>query len=107
MAKFIYLYRGPATPMEQFSEQERAEQMAAWGTWMEKVGPALTDGGSPFGARVAIRDNGGDGTAGDVNGYTIVTADDLEAARALTDGHPFLARSEGRFSIDIFELLPM
>jgi hypothetical protein len=107
MAKYIYLYRGPATPLEQFSEQERAEQMAAWGTWMEKIGPALVDGGSPFGARAAVRDDGSGATTGDLNGYTIVTADDLGAARALTDGHPFLARPDGRFSIDIFELVPM
>ena len=34
MSKFIYLYRGPARPMSDFTEEESAEQMKAWGEWM-------------------------------------------------------------------------
>ncbi len=40
MGKFIFLYKGPATPMDQFTEEQSSAQMAAWGAWMEKVGPA-------------------------------------------------------------------
>ena len=29
MAKYIYLYRGPATPMEEFTPEQGAEQLAA------------------------------------------------------------------------------
>ena len=46
MAKFIYLYRGPAPDL---TPEQGAERMAAFGAWMEKVGPALVDAGSPFG----------------------------------------------------------
>ena len=38
MAKFIYLYRGPATPMSDFTPEQGAERMAAFGAWMKKVG---------------------------------------------------------------------
>ncbi len=38
MAKFIYLYRGPATPMSDFTPEQGAERMAAFGAWMQKVG---------------------------------------------------------------------
>jgi hypothetical protein len=107
MAKFIYLYRGPASPMSDFTPEQAADQMAAWGAWMGKVGPALADGGNPFGARAAVRDDGSEASASDLNGYTIVEADDLEAAKAFTDGNPFLSDSDGKFAVEIFELLPM
>ncbi len=31
MSKFLYLYRGPATPMEDFTPEQGAEQARAWG----------------------------------------------------------------------------
>jgi hypothetical protein len=43
----------------------------------------------------------------DQNGYTIVEADILDDAQALVKDHPFLSEGNGRFSIEIFELLPM
>jgi hypothetical protein len=107
MSRFIYLYRGPATPMEDFTPEQGEEQMRAWGEWMGRVGPALADGGAPFGTRAAVSDDGTTPDPGDLNGYTIVEADSLDAARALLDGHPFLAEGKGRFSVEVFELVPM
>jgi hypothetical protein len=107
MAKFLYLYRGPVTQMADFTAEESAEQMKAWGEWMGRVGPALADGGAPFGARCAVSDDGSSPATSDQNGYTIVEADSIDAARALTDGHPFLSEGKGRFGIEIFELVPM
>lgn len=107
MGKFLYLYRGPATPMDEFTPEQSEEQMRLWGTWMERVGPALADGGAPFGARDSVTDDGSSAKPGDLNGYTIVEAENLAAARRLADGHPFLAEGKGRFSVEIFELVPM
>src|SRR5438045_977227 len=107
MAKFIYLYRGPATSMSDLTPEQGAERMAAFGAWMGKVGTALVDGGSPFGSSASVRDDGTDAAAGDLIGYTIVEADDLAAAKALTDGLPFLAGSDGLCAVEIFELLSM
>ena len=107
MAKFIYLYRGPATPTSDLTPEQGAERMAAFSAWMERVGPALVDAGSPFGSSASVRADGAGGTAGDLIGYTIVEADDLAAATALTDGLPFLANGDGRFAVEIFELLSL
>ena len=107
MARFIYLYRGPATPMTDMTPEQGAARMAAFSAWMEKVGAALADGGSPFGSSASVRDDGTEGTAGDLTGYTIVEADDLAAAKALTDGLPFLSGSDGKRAVEIFELLAM
>jgi hypothetical protein len=107
MAKYLFLYRGPATPMEDFTPEQGAEQMAAWGAWMDRVGAALVDPGQPIGAGTAVVDDGSKGTPSDQNGYSIVEADSLEAAAAHADKHPFLAEGKGRFQIEVFELLPM
>jgi hypothetical protein len=57
--------------------------------------------------RSAIGDDGTSPETSDLNGYSILEADSLDAARLLVDGHPFLSEGKGRFSIEIFELVPM
>lgn len=104
MAKFIYLYRGPTTNL---TPDQGAGRMAAFAAWTERVGSALIDVGSPFGPSVAVRDDGTEGPTGDLIGYSIVEADDLDAAKAFTDGLPFLSNSDGKCAVEIFELLPM
>ena len=107
MTRFIYLYRGPATPASDMTPEQGAERMAAFGAWMAKVGAALVDVGSPFGTSASVRDDGTGGTAGDLIGYTIIEADDLAAAKELTDGLPFLSNRDGTCAVEIYELLPM
>jgi YCII-related domain len=106
MAKFIYLYRGPA-PMSDPTPEQAAKRMAAFSAWMERVGAALVDVGSPFGTSVSVRDDGTEGTAGDLIGYTIIEAVDLATAKEFTDGLPFLSDGDGKCAVEIFELLPM
>jgi hypothetical protein len=107
MAKFIYLYRGPATSMSDLTPEQGAQRMAAFGAWMDKVGAALVDVGNPFGSSATVRDDGTEGAAGDLIGYTIVEADDLAAAKAFTDGLPFLSNRDGTCAVEIFERLRM
>ena len=95
MSKYIFLYRGPATPMEDFTPEQGQEQMAAWNAWMENAGSAVVDFGNPFAARTAIADDGSRREAADLNGYTIVEAADLSAATALTEKHPVPHRGQG------------
>jgi YCII-related domain len=107
MAKFMYLYRGPGTSDSDSTPEQAAERMAAFRAWMGKVGSALVDVGSPFGTSASVRDDGAEGPAGDLIGYTIIEADDLAAAKAFTDGLPFLSNRDGTCAVEIFELLPM
>jgi hypothetical protein len=107
MSRFILLYKGPATPMADFTPEQGEEQMAAWNAWIGTLGSALVDVGSPFGTRTAVRDDGTTSEASDQNGYTIVEAADLEAAKTLVLGHPFLSEGKGRFAVEVYELLPM
>lgn len=107
MGKYLYLYRGPATPIEDFTPEQTAEQTRLWGEWIGRVGSSVIEAGVPFAARSAVGDDGTSPEASDLNGYTIVEADSLHAARELAAGHPFLSEGKGRFTIEIFELAPM
>ncbi|WP_354190366.1 hypothetical protein [Arthrobacter sp. UYCu712] len=85
-----------------------AKTLDGWGAWMERTGLALLDMGAPFApARTAVVDNGSEAEASDLNGYSIVEAEDLQAARTLADGHPFLTDGNGKFTLEIFELAEM
>jgi hypothetical protein len=107
MSKYLLLYRGPATPMAEFTPEQSAEQMAAWGDWLGRVGKSMVDAGAPFGERTAVGDDGSSRTPSDQNGYSIVEADSLDGARSLLIGHPFLSEGKGKFSVEVFELTPM
>lgn len=104
MSKFIYIYKGPATPMDQFTPEQSEKETAAWGAWMGRIGSALVDGGAPFAGGTAVVDDGSTAAAADLTGYSIVEAASLDEAKSLADEHPFLSEGKGRFSLQIFEL---
>lgn len=107
MKKFILLYNGPATPPEQMDPAKRKEIMAKWGEWMGKVGVAMTDMGQPMANGETVMDDGSEGKALQLSGYSIVQAEDMAGARKLVEGHPFLSDKTGKFSVEIFELQPV
>jgi len=107
MSKFILLYRGNATPMEEMTPEQGEQATALWGAWMEKHGSAVTDLGAPFGARTSVGGDGSEQAPANLNGYTVVEAENLEAAKAFCDGHPFLHDSGADFAVDVFELVPV
>ena len=81
--------------------------MEKWGIWMGKVGAALSDIGAPFGPGTSVIDDGTSGPPLSATGYSIVEAADLEEAKGLTDGHPYLSEGAGNYAIDLFELMPV
>lgn len=107
MARFMMIYKGEATDMADMTPEQGAAVMAAWGVWMQQVGPALVDVGTPFGAGASIIDDGSDGIAAPLTGYSIVEADDLSAASRFADDHPFLSDGKGDFAVDIYEMMPV
>ena len=108
MKKFILLYNGPATDAAAMAEEQRNAVMAKWKEWMDKVGGALVDMGQPMAKDgLSVVDDGSESEANELNGYSIIQAEDMAAAKALVDGHPFLSDSTGSFSVDIYELMPV
>lgn len=89
MAKYLLAYRGggmPATP------EEQAKVMDAWGVWFGRLGPAVADPGNPISQAKTINANGsvtGDGRSS-LSGYSVISADTLDAAIALAKACPVL-----------------
>jgi hypothetical protein len=100
MADYVLLYRGGGMPE---TEEDQAMVMKAWDGWMHQLGPALKDGGNPFapGAAKTITSDGSvrDG-AGSATGYSILTADSLDAATEMAKGCPVL---QGGAEIEVYE----
>jgi hypothetical protein len=75
--------------------------MAAWQGWFQSLGSQLADVGNPVFARRTVGNCGSDT---DLGGYSLITADDLEAALAAASGSPLL-RSRGGVEVDELTLL--
>jgi hypothetical protein len=105
MADYVLLYTGGGMPE---TEAEQAAVMKAWDAWFAQVGGGLKDGGNPFTpAAKTIGANGSvsDGAPGPLHtGYTIVTADSLEAATTIAKGCPVL---QGGASVTVYETFPV
>ena len=102
MANYLLAYHGGGMPG---GEKEIARVMAAWGTWYQKLGKAVVDGGNPIGQAKTIASTGRvtrGGGKNPVTGYTIIKAKDIDGATKLAKGCPVL-KSGG--SIEVAEIL--
>ncbi len=91
MSKYVFAYHGGGTPE---SEEEGAKVMTAWESWFGSIGSSIADGGNPFGQSKTVASNGSvsdGGGANPITGYTLVNADNLDAAVELAKGCPILA----------------
>ena len=96
MPKYVFSYRAPAG-----DAPGSEDASAAWRAFIGGLGPALADIGMPVFERRGIGETGA-GTV--LGGYSIVTADDLDAAVALAQGCPTIARGGG---VEVGELTPL
>lgn len=102
MAKFVYLYTGG-----QMAETPEAQEQAMqeWGAWFATLGEAVSDIGHPFGTSATV-DSGGVAAHGTskMGGYSVITADSIDAATAQVTGCPVL-KSGG--AVEVYEAVPM
>ncbi len=102
MPQFIYAYHGGKAPE---SQEEGAALMQRWNDWLESLGEASVNPGNPVGmsktvSASGVEDNGG---SNPLSGFSIVQADDIDGAVALTKGCPHLDHG----TIEIAELMEM
>ncbi len=99
MKRFVYLYSGLDRPTADIP----AEYLQLWMAYFAKLGPALVDHGAPFQSEGRAL-----GTAsGDLNiatGYSVIQAASLDAAVALTEGHPMLIHGGGVTVLECIDL---
>jgi hypothetical protein len=91
MGTYLLSYHGGSTP-ETPDAQEAV--MTAWMNWFGELGDSVVDMGNPTDAGVTVAADGSvsdGGGANPVTGYSIISADDLDAAVAKAKGCPVLA----------------
>jgi hypothetical protein len=87
MAQFVLTYRGPK------GYRPTPESTQAWLAWFDSFAEQLVDRGKPVVSRASVGNCGSDRT--ELGGYSIVSADDIEAALAIAKGCPHLDRDGG------------
>jgi hypothetical protein len=106
MADFVLLYTGGSMPE---TEEEQARVMKAWEDWYAEIGSAIKDGGNPFApaAKTVASDGSVSDGAGATphTGYTIVTADSLDAATSIAKGSPVLLGGGAVTVYETFEVM--
>jgi fermentation-respiration switch protein FrsA (DUF1100 family) len=95
MAEFVFSYRAPS------GYRGSAETEAAWEAWFDALGPHLEDRGNPVFLRGGVGNCAYDTGLG---GYSLISADNLDAAVALAKGCPILAAHGG---VEVGELVPV
>ena len=89
MAQFIISYLGGDQPS---SPEEGQKHFAKYKEWMVSLGDALVSPANPFKNTHTIQPDGSvsAGSSTTMSGYSIVEADDMEAALAMAKSCPFL-----------------
>jgi hypothetical protein len=96
MSKFLVTYHGgsgmPGDPAQMEGIRE------AFGAWLAEAGSAVTDPGAPLRPSTQVS-NGTPEPQVAIGGYTVIEADDVDAAVAVLRSHPFVARG-GTLQVD-------
>ncbi len=89
MSNYIIAYHGGRKPE---SPEEGAKHMAKWKAWVGGLGDAVVDPGTPLGKSKIVSSSGvsDDGGPNAMSGFSIVKADNMDAALEMAKGCPFL-----------------
>jgi hypothetical protein len=88
MARFLVTYHGSGMPDDP-EMMEQAKQ--AFLSWVGEAGNAIVDPGAPL-QMVRQVSSGPPEAAVEIGGYSIVEAADADAAVAVLESHPYVAR---------------
>ncbi|MDF9751928.1 hypothetical protein [Arthrobacter sp. ES3-54] len=105
MSKFVFIYHAPMTPAEAAppAPEDMAAVMEQWNGWAAKVGNGLIDFGTPLANGVRVSAGGATAPSQrEVAGYSIIEAENLEAAVELAKQHPHL-NMPGGCEIEVHE----
>ena len=102
MAEFIIAYHGGGAPE---SPEAAAEQRDKWQAWLEGLGDAVVNAGTPLkGSRmITSLGVGADGGPNPLTGFSIVKAGSMDEALNMAKICPFLSMG----TIEVAEILEM
>lgn len=93
--------------MSSMTQEEQMEGMKPWFAWKEKLGDQLIEFGAPlFGGTRVLPDGATAPSTKEVSGYSIVSADSVEAALELMRDHPHYGYGAG-CEIEVHEAADM
>lgn len=89
MPSYIIAYHGGKKPE---SPEEGARQKAKWKAWLDGLGDAVVNPGTPLGMSRFVSSGGvsDDGGPDPLTGFSIVKADSMDAALEMAKECPFL-----------------
>ncbi len=90
MPNYILAYHGGTMPE---TPEEGAEHMAKWEAWADGLGKSLVNRGTPLGNAKTVSANGVTDGGGEnpLMGYSILNADNLDAAVKMVEGSPHIS----------------
>lgn len=106
MPNYVVLYNAPVSASDQMENNDpdmAAAVMQAWNDWSARVGTGMVDLGTPLGNGRRVTADGAGEADTEVAGYSIISADDVDSAVALLEGHPHLQMPGA--SIEVHETL--
>jgi len=104
MPQYLFAYHGGHTPE---SEEEGKKVMAEWMAWFGSMGEAVVQPGAPLGMSKTVSGSGvaDGGGANPTSGYTVIAADNIEAACEMAKGCPMVVAGNG--SVEVAEVVEM
>lgn len=94
MKKYVIIYHG--------YDDSKPELAQAWHDWFELRSDSFDDVGNPFGdSRSVTPDGSNELGSSPASGYSIVNADNIDAAEQLLEGCPIVD------SVSLYEALPI
>jgi len=103
MSNFLLVFHGGSMPE---SQEEGAKVMKAWTDWFAEIGDALVDGGNPASQTREIASNGSVTTVeAGPTGYSIIKADDIDAAVKIAKGCPVLLGGASLQVVETFNVM--
>ncbi len=104
MPNYVLAYHGGSKPE---TPEEGAAHMARWNAWVEDLGDAMVNPGTPMGmsktvTAAGVTDGGGPNP---LSGFSIVSADNMDAAIEIAKNCPFIEMDNA--SIELAEAMQM
>lgn len=109
MKKFIVLYYAPTSAVAQMSKaslEEMKKGMEPWMVWAKKIGSGMVDLGTPLGNGRKVTKSGVTASNSQVTGYSVLQAEDMDAAVEMLKNHPHLGWAAG-CEIEVYESMPL
>ena len=105
MPNFIYAYHGGDKPE---SPEEGQKMMEQWKTWVADLGEAVVEPGNPVGMSKTVHKSGVDdnGGADPLMGYSIIKADNIDAAVESASNCPHVHLINGRIEVAEIKEMP-